>query len=351
VTTPVSSSRPKRALITGVTGQDGSYLAELLLAKGYEVHGIESQSSSLNTERIDHLLADGLDGHFNFFLHLADLSESSSVTKLLERIVPDEIYHLGRRSDVSVSSDIPTYTGDVTALGTANLLDAIRETGIQARFYNAASPEMYGQARECPQNESTPFQPRSLYGCAKLYGYWMTVNAREQHGMFAVNGILFNHESPRRGEVFVSRKVTLAVSRILRGLQSTLYLGSLQSERDWGFAPEYVEGMWRMLQYSQPEDFVLATGESHSVKEFVERAFAHVGLDWRRHVEIDPKYCSPVEIRRLVGNASKAQSVLDWAPRIKFHDLVKIMVDADVQLLDDKLSSRVERRVSAGEAD
>jgi GDPmannose 4,6-dehydratase len=235
----------------------------------------------------------------------------------------------------------------VTALGTTRLLDALRESGIPARFYNAASSEIFGQARERPQNERTPFRPRSPYGCAKLYSYWMTVNAREGYGLFAVNGILFNHESPRRGEIFVSRKVTRAVARILHGLQKKLYLGNLDGERDWGFAPEYVEGIWRMLQQAEPEDFVLATGETHSVKEFVERAFAHVGLDWRRYVEVDPQYYRPTEIDRLEGDASRARDRLGWTPRIKFRDLVKIMVDADVQLLEDKLSGQLERRMSA----
>jgi GDPmannose 4,6-dehydratase len=345
--TAALSQRPKRAFITGVTGQDGSYLAELLLAKGYEVHGIKRRSSSFNTERVDHLIADWHDHDAKFFMHFADLADTSSLSKLLYRIAPDEIYHLGAQSHVRVSFDIPEYTGDITALGTARLLDAIRETGIPARFYNAASSEMYGQARECPQNESTPFHPRSPYGCAKLYSYWMTVNAREGYGLFAVNGILFNHESPRRGEIFVSRKVTRAVARILHGLQKKLYLGNLDGERDWGFAPEYVEGIWRMLQQAEPGDYVLATGETHSVKEFVDRAFAHVGLDWRRYVEVDPQYYRPTEIDRLEGDASRARERLGWTPRIKFRDLVKIMVDADVQLLEDKLSGQLERRMSA----
>jgi GDPmannose 4,6-dehydratase len=346
--TPIAvAKRPKRAFITGVTGQDGSYLAELLLGKGYEVHGIKRRSSSFNTERVDHLLPDWHESDAKFFMHFADLSDASSLSKLLYRIAPDEIYHLGAQSHVRVSFDIPEYTGDITALGTARLLDAIRETGIPARFYNAASSEMFGQSYDCPQNESTPFHPRSPYGCAKLYSYWMTVNAREGYGLFAVNGILFNHESPRRGEIFVSRKVTRAVARIMHGLQSKLYLGNLDGERDWGFAPEYVEGIWRMLQQAEPEDFVLATGETHSVKEFVERAFAHVGLDWRRYVEVDPQYYRPTEIDRLEGDASRARDRLGWTPRIKFRDLVKIMVDADVQLLEDKLSGQLERRMSA----
>jgi len=340
------SNRPKRAFITGVSGQDGSYLAELLLAKGYEVHGIKRRSSSFNTERIDHLLPDWHEADAKFFTHFADLSDATSLSKLLYRIVPDEIYHLGAQSHVRVSFDIPTYTGDISALGTTRLLDALRETGIPARFYNAASSEMFGQCNECPQNESTPFRPRSPYGCAKLYSYWMTVNAREGFGLFAVNGIAFNHESPRRGEIFVSRKVTRAVARILQGLQTKLYLGNLDGQRDWGFAPEYVEGMWRTLQQSQPDDFVFATGETHSVREFVERAFAHVGLDWRRYVAVDPQYYRPTEIDRLQGDATKARNLLGWVPRTKFPDLVKLMVDADVQLLEDKLSGQLERRTS-----
>jgi GDPmannose 4,6-dehydratase len=342
VTSPI-----KRALITGITGQDGSYLAELLLSKGYEVHGIKRRSSSFNTTRVDHLLSDWHDRDARLFLHFADLSDATSLVKLLYRLAPDEIYHLGAQSHVRVSFDIPEYTGDITALGTTRLLDAVRESGIPARFYNAASSEMFGQASECPQSESTPFQPRSPYGCAKLYSYWMTRNARDGHGLFAVNGILFNHESPRRGEIFVSRKITRAVARILHGLQEKLYLGNLEAERDWGYAPEYVEGMWQMLQQAEPDDYVLATGETHSVREFVELAFAEVGLDWRGHVELDPQYYRPTEIDRLEGDASKAQQKLGWAPRTKFRELVQIMVQADVHLLEDALSGQAERRISA----
>jgi GDPmannose 4,6-dehydratase len=337
----------KKALITGITGQDGSYLAELLLSKGYEVHGIKRRSSSFNTARVDHLLPDWHDRDARLFLHFADLSDSTSIVKLLYRIAPDEIYHLGAQSHVRVSFDIPEYTGDVTALGTTRLLDAVRESGIPARFYNAASSELFGQAAERSQNESTPFQPRSPYGCAKLYSYWMTTNARDGYGMFAVNGILFNHESPRRGEIFVSRKITRAVARIRHGIQDKLYLGNLEAERDWGYAPEYVEGMWRMLQQAVPDDYVLATGETHSVREFVELAFAHAGLDWRPHVEIDPQYYRPTEIDCLLGDSSKARRQLGWAPRTKFADLVRIMVEADVHLLEDSLSGKTERRMSA----
>jgi GDPmannose 4,6-dehydratase len=341
-------NRPaKRALITGITGQDGSYLAELLLAKGYEVHGIKRRSSSFNTARVDHLLTDWHDTESRLFLHFADLSDSTSLVKLLYRLAPDEIYHLGAQSHVRVSFDIPEYTGDITALGTTRLLDAIRESGIPARFYNAASSEMFGQGLEFPQNELTPFRPRSPYGCAKLYSYWMTRNARDGYGLFAVNGILFNHESPRRGEIFVSRKITRAAARILHGLQDKLYLGNLDAERDWGYAPEYVEGMWRMLQQAEPDDYVLATGETHTVREFVDVAFAQVGLDWRSHVEVDPQYYRPTEIDRLSGDASKARQNLGWVPQTKFRELVQIMVHGDVQLLEDTLSGQVERRMSA----
>jgi GDPmannose 4,6-dehydratase len=340
-------SNPKRALITGITGQDGSYLAELLLSKGYEVHGIKRRSSSFNTARVDHLLSDRHEADARLFLHFADLTDSTSLVKLLYRLAPDEIYHLGAQSHVRVSFDIPEYTGDVTALGTTRLIEAIREAGIPARFYNAASSEMFGQSGEVPQNEHTPLHPRSPYGCAKLYGYWMTANAREGYGMFAVNGILFNHESPRRGEIFVSRKITRAVARIRAGLQEKLYLGNLEAERDWGYAPEYVEGIWRMLQQPEPADFVLATGETHSVREFAERGFAHVGLDWRRHVEVDPEYYRPTEIDCLVGDASKAREKLGWAPQTKFRELVRIMVDADRRILRESLSGEAERRLSA----
>ena len=337
----------RKALITGITGQDGSYLAELLLSKGYEVHGIKRRSSSFNTGRVDHLLKDWHDRNASLYLHFADLSDSTSLVKLLYRLVPDEIYHLGAQSHVRVSFDIPEYTGDVTALGTTRLLDAIRESGIPARFYNAASSEIFGQTGEGPQNERTPFRPRSPYGCAKLYSYWMTTNARDGYGLFAVNGILFNHESPRRGEIFVSRKITRAVARILHGLQDKLYLGNLDAERDWGYAPEYVEGMWMMLQQAQPEDYVLATEETHSVREFVELAFGHAGLNWQRYVEVDPQYHRPTEIDRLLGDATKAKTRLGWRAKTKFADLVKIMTSADVRLLEDTLSGKVERQMYA----
>jgi GDPmannose 4,6-dehydratase len=274
------------------------------------------------------------------------LSDATSLSKLLYQLAPDEIYHLGAQSHVRVSFDIPEYTGDITALGTTRLLDAIHQTGIPARFYNAASSEMFGQSSGTTQNENTPFRPRSPYGCAKLYSYWMTVNAREGYGLYAVNGILFNHESPRRGENFVTRKITRAVARIAGGMQEKLYLGNLEAERDWGYAPEYVEGMWQMLQQPTSDDYVLATGETHTVREFLELAFEQAGLDWEEHVEIDPDYYRATEIDRLVGDASKARQKLGWRPRVRFSDLVKIMVEADVQMLEDKLSGQVERRVS-----
>ena len=343
-------SRPK-ALITGITGQDGSYLAELLLQKGYEVHGLKRRSSSFNTARVDAILPDWHERDARLFIHFADLSDSSSLFKLLLRVQPREIYHLGAQSHVRVSFDIPEYTGDITGLGTARLLETIRETGIETKFYNAASSEMFGRAREVPQRESTPFQPCSPYGCAKLYSYWMTVNYREGYGLYAVNGILFNHESPRRGETFVSRKITRAVARIVQGLQGKLYLGNLEARRDWGYAPEYVEAMWAMLQQPEPDDYVIATGETHSVREFVECAFSYVGLNWRRWVEIDPRYFRPNEIDVLQGDASKAREKLGWAPRVKFTELVHLMVDADVQLLADKLSGREERQLSARVSD
>jgi GDPmannose 4,6-dehydratase len=345
--TAAASNPRRKALITGITGQDGSYLAELLLSKGYEVHGIKRRSSSFNTGRVDHLLKDWHDRNASLYLHFADLSDSTSLVKLLYRLVPDEIYHLGAQSHVRVSFDIPEYTGDVTALGTTRLLDAIRESGIPARFYNAASSEIFGQAGNGPQNERTPFRPRSPYGCAKLYSYWMTTNARDGYGLFAVNGILFNHESPRRGEIFVSRKITRAVARIRHGLQDKLYLGNLDAERDWGYAPEYVEGMWMMLQQAQPDDYVLATEETHSVREFVELAFGHAGLNWQRYVEVDPQYHRPTEIDRLLGDATKAKARLGWRAKTKFADLVRIMTQADVRLLEDTLSGKVERQMYA----
>ncbi len=330
----------KKALITGITGQDGSYLAELLLNKGYEVHGIKRRSSSFNTSRIDEVLPDWHERDARLLLHFADLADSTSLIKLLYRLQPDEIYHLGAQSHVKVSFEIPEYTGEITALGTIRLLEAIRETGIKTKFYQASSSEMFGKASEIPQRETTPFWPRSPYACAKVYAHWTTVNYREGYGLFACNGILFNHESPRRGETFVSRKITRAVARIRAGIESKLYLGNLEAKRDWGYAPEYVEAMWRMMQLEEPGDFVVATGETHTVREFVETAFEHAGLDWKRNVEIDPRYFRPTEVDVLLGDASKAERELDWKPKVKFHDLVRLMVDADWKLLQDQLDGR-----------
>lgn len=341
----------KRALITGITGQDGSYLAELLLAKGYEVHGIKRRSSSFNTARIDSILPDLHDRDARLFLHFADLSDATSLIKFLLRIQPDEIYHLGAQSHVRVSFDIPEYTGDITALGTTRVLEAIREAGIETRFYNAASSEMFGNCPEVPQRETSPFCPRSPYGCAKLYSYWMSVNYRAGYGLFACNGILFNHESPRRGETFVSHKITRAVARILQGLQDKLYLGNLDAQRDWGYAPEYVEAMWAMLQQPEPDDYVIATGECHSVREFVEAACSYVGLDWRKYVVVDPRYLRPTDVDVLRGDASKARQKLGWEPKVTFAKLVRLMVEADIQLLNDKLSGDYERQSAAQTSD
>ena len=338
---------PKRALITGITGQDGSYLAELLLAKGYEVHGIKRRSSSFNTSRIDEVLPDLHNRDAHLFLHFADLADPGSLMQLLCRLQPDEIYHLGAQSHVRVSFDIPEYTGDITALGTTRILEAIRATGLRPRFYNAASSEMFGNATEVPQRETTPFLPRSPYGCSKLYSYWMTVNYREAYDLFACNGILFNHESPRRGETFVSRKITRAVARIKQGLQETLFLGNLEAKRDWGYAPDYVEAMWLMMQASNPSDFVIATGETHTVQEFVEEAFGHANLDWRKYVKCDRRYFRPTEIDVLLGDASKASKELGWRPRVKFHELVSKMVDADCQMLATRLNGDCERQALA----
>ncbi len=322
----------KKALITGITGQDGSYLAELLLAKDYEVHGIIRRASTFNTERIDHLYQDPHINGVKLFLHYGDIADSTNLIKLLYRIQPEEIYHLAAQSHVRVSFDIPEYTGNVTGLGTIRILEAIRETGLKARFYQASSSEMYGKAQEVPQRETTPFYPRSPYGASKVYAYWLTVNYRESYGMFACNGILFNHESPRRGETFVTRKITRAAARIKAGLENKLYLGNLESKRDWGYAKEYVEAMWLMLQQDEPDDYVIATGEAHSVREFLQEAFSHVDLDWHNHVAIDPKYYRPAEVDLLVGDASKAKRKLDWEAKTKFKDLVRLMVDVDIEM-------------------
>lgn len=337
----------KTALITGITGQDGSYLAELLLNKGYVVHGIKRRSSSFNTSRIDDVLPDWHEREARLLLHFADLSDSTSLVRLLYRLQPDEIYHLGAQSHVLVSFEIPEYTGDITALGTVRLLEAIRESGIKTRFYQASSSEMFGRVAETPQRETTPFRPCSPYGCSKLYAYWSTVNYREGYGLFACNGILFNHESARRGETFVSRKITRSVARIRAGLQHRLYLGNLDARRDWGYAPEYVDAMWRMLQLDEPDDFVVATGETHTVREFAQKAFSHAHLDWEKYIAIDPKYFRPNEVDILQGDASKAEHVLGWRPKVKLDELVKLMVDADWQLLQDQLEGRAVRQAAA----
>ncbi len=332
----------KTALITGVTGQDGSYLAELLLDKGYTVHGLIRRSSSFNTERIDHIYQGPEEPERSFVLHHADLSDGVALVNLLRDIQPDEVYNLGAQSHVRVSFDAPLYTGDVTGLGTIRLLEAVRASGIQTRIYQASSSEMFG-ASPPPQNEKTPFHPRSPYSVAKVYSYWATVNYREAYDMFAVNGILFNHESPRRGETFVTRKITRGVARIKAGLQDRLHLGNLDAVRDWGYAPEYVDAMWRMLQCDNPDDFVIATGEGVSVRDFLEYAFEHAGLDWREHVRYDPKYERPSEVDALIGDASKAEELLGWKPEVKSRELARIMVDADIRKLADQLSGAAVR--------
>jgi GDPmannose 4,6-dehydratase len=321
----------KKALITGITGQDGSYLADLLLEKGYEVHGIIRRASTFNTSRIDHLYQDPHVNGVRMFLHYGDLSDSLNLTRLIDRIEPEEIYHLGAQSHVRVSFDIPENTGDVTALGTIRILEAIREAQVPARFYQASSSEMFGKVQEVPQKETTPFWPRSPYAVAKVYAYWATVNYRESYGLHATNGILFNHESPRRGETFVTRKITRAVARIKLGKQKELYLGNLDAKRDWGYAKEFVEGMWRMLQQPAGDDYVLATNETHSVREFCEVAFAHVGLNWQDYVKYDARYERPAEVELLIGDYSKAKSKLGWEPLTKFEDLTKLMVDSDLK--------------------
>jgi GDPmannose 4,6-dehydratase len=324
----------KRALITGITGQDGSYLAELLLAKGYEVHGIIRRASTFNTYRIEHLYQDPHVNGVKLFLHYGDLADSVNLVKLIYQLKPDEIYHLGAQSHVRVSFDIAEYTADVTGVGTIRILEGMREAGVGSRFYQASSSEMYGKVQEVPQRESTPFWPRSPYGVAKVFSFWATVNYRESYGMHATNGILFNHESPRRGETFVTRKISRAVAAIKLGLQKELFLGNLQAKRDWGYAPEYVEAMWMMLQQDSPGDFVVATGETHTVQEFLEHAFSHVQLDWRDHVRHDERYERPAEVDLLVGDASKAKRILGWEPKVRFAELVRLMVDADLASLE-----------------
>ena len=322
----------KRALITGITGQDGSYLAELLLAKGYEVHGLIRRASTFNTTRIEHLYQDPHEPNVRLFLHYGDLTDGSRLVTLLNKIRPEEVYHLAAQSHVRVSFDEPDYTGDTTGLGTTRLLEAIRLIGLEPRFYQASSSEMFG-ATPPPQNEATPFHPRSPYGVAKVYGYWITRNFREAYGMYAVNGILFNHESPRRGETFVTRKISRAAARIKTGLDRELYLGNLDAVRDWGYAPEYVEGMWRMLQQDRPDDYVLATGTAYSVRDFVELTFEHAGLDWQKYVRFDDRYLRPSEVDSLIGDASKAQDRLGWKAQTLVPDLVKIMYDAELAAL------------------
>ncbi len=337
----------KKALITGITGQDGSYLAELLLEKGYEVHGIIRRASTFNTSRIDHLYQDPHVNGVRFFLHYGDLSDSSNISRIIEKVQPDEIYHLGAQSHVRVSFDIPEYTGDVVGLGTVRILDAIKESGIKTKFYQASSSEMFGLVQETPQKETTPFYPRSPYACAKVYAYWITRNYRESYGLYACNGILFNHESPRRGETFVTRKVTRGLARIVCGLEEKLYLGNIDAKRDWGYAKDYVEGMWRMLQQEMPDDYLLATGETHTVREFIEETAKLLGMNlvWEGEgvnekgrdkktdkiiIEIDPKYFRPSEVDLLIGDPAKAKEKLGWEPKTKFHELVKIMTEADL---------------------
>jgi len=329
-----SAGQPKgrRALITGITGQDGSYLAELLLGRGYEVYGVIRRSSSFNTGRIDHLYQDPHEEQVRLRLVYGDLNDASSLNRILRTIQPDEIYNLGAQSHVRVSFDIPEYTAEVTALGAVRLLEAVRETGLRTRFYQASSSELFGKAVESPQNESTPFHPRSPYAAAKAYAFYITQNYREAYGLFACNGILFNHESPRRGETFVSRKITRAATRIKLGLQRKLFLGNLDATRDWGYAGEYVEAMWRMLQSDEPRDYVIATGKTHTVREFLEAAFSHLDLDWSEHVELDPRYLRPAEVDALCGDATRARLQLGWEPKVQFADLVRMMVDADLRL-------------------
>lgn len=331
----------KKALITGITGQDGSYLAELLLDKGYEVHGVIRRSSSFNTKRIDQIYRDPREQGVRMFLHYGDLTDSTSIHKILEKVQPDEIYNLAAQSHVRVSFEIPEYTGDVTALGTLRLLEGLRETGLsKTRFYQAGSSEMFGKVLETPQKETTPFYPRSPYGAAKVYAHSIAVNYRESYGLFVCNGILFNHESPRRGETFVTRKVTKGAAAIKMGVQEKLYLGNMTALRDWGFAKDYVEAMWLMLQQPSPDDFVVATGEMHSVQELVELAFSHLDLDWKKYIEIDQGYFRPAEVDLLLGDPSKAMKVLGWKPKVRFEELVRMMVDSDLADFRQKMTGR-----------
>ena len=334
----------KKALLSGITGQDGSYLVELLLSRGYEVHGIIRRSSTFNTGRIDHLYRDPHIPEAKLFLHYGDLSDGTALRRVIEHVQPDEIYNLGAQSHVMVSFEEPEYTVDVDALGTLRLLEAMRDyqerRGKKVRFYQAASSEMFGKVREIPQKETTPFYPRSPYGCAKVFAHWQTVNYREAYGIFACNGILFNHESPRRGETFVTRKITRAATRIKLGLQDKLYLGNLEARRDWGFAGDYVEAMWLILQQDEPDDYVIATGETHSVKEFVEKVFNSLELDWEKHVQIDHRYFRPTEVDILLGDATKAREKLGWEPKVRFEDLVKMMVEHDMELASQEKTLR-----------
>jgi GDPmannose 4,6-dehydratase len=337
----------KTALISGITGQDGSFLAEVLLEKGYDVYGIIRRSSSFNTDRIDHLYQDPHEKGTRLRLLYGDLNDSSSLNTILRQVQPDEIYNLGAQSHVRVSFDIPEYTGEVTGLGTVRLLEAIRETGMTPKFYQASSSELYGKVFETPQTETTPFYPRSPYACAKAYAYYITVNYRESYGLFATNGILFNHESERRGETFVSRKITRAATRIKLGLQEKLYMGNLDAHRDWGYARDYVEAMWMIMNADEPDDYVVATGETHSVREFLEKTFGYLDLDWERYVEIDPRYFRPAEVDLLLGDASKAREKLGWEPKVSFDDLVKLMTDYDLQLARQEAEARELKHTSA----
>jgi GDPmannose 4,6-dehydratase len=327
----------KRALITGITGQDGSYLSELLLEKGYEVHGIIRRTSTFNTDRIDHIYVDPHNDNARLFLHYGDLTDGTTLRRILEEVKPCEVYNLGAQSHVRVSFDSPEYTADAVGMGVLRLLEAIRDyqhrTGEDVRFYQAGSSEMYGKVMAVPQTEDTPFYPRSPYACAKVYGHWQTVNYRESYNMFACNGILFNHESPRRGETFVTRKITRAIARIIAGQQKVLYMGNLDSKRDWGYAKDYVKAMWLMLQQDQPDDYVVATGETHEIKEFLDIAFGYVNLDWNKYVEFDERYLRPAEVDLLIGSPAKAKAKLGWEPTISFEELVKLMVDADLRAL------------------
>lgn len=337
----------RKALITGITGQDGSYLAEFLLKKGYEVHGLIRRASTFNTERIDHLYTDPHDPKTKIYLHYGDLSDSGQLTNLIYNIQPEEVYHLGAQSHVRVSFDMPEYTGDITGIGTTRMLEAIRRSGIKTKFYQASSSEMFGGSPP-PQNENTPFRPRSPYGAAKVYAFWMVANYREAYSIFACNGILFNHESPRRGETFVTRKITRSLARIKLGLERKVYLGNLDARRDWGYAGDYVEAMWLMLQQDEPDDYVIATEESHSVREFLEEAFSYQGLNWKDYVEIDPRYFRPTDVGYLEGDASKARERLKWQPKVHFKELVKLMVNADLQAMIDVQDHREMMRNAVG---